>query len=137
VYNGNGINHEDNNTAKDGAATVKIPLNANTTVGFSEEAGNFVAATPGSSFQLSAAGVEMQYIRKRGFFKMEVLAGRNLGADIWGGYIGGHYYTGLYGGPFFRFDTFDPNLNAPGDLWRRYAMGWYKDLTGRTRIPGE
>jgi hypothetical protein len=137
VYNGNGINHDDNNTAKDGAATLKIPLNASTTVGFSFEDGNFVPATPGPAFQRAAAGMEMQYIRKRGFFKMEVLAGRNLGHDIWGGYVGGHYYTGVYGGPFFRFDTFDPNLSAAGDLWRRYAMGWYKDLTTHVRVTGE
>jgi hypothetical protein len=137
VYNGNGINRLDNNTNKDVAATIKVPLDRHNTIGLSAAAGDFTPAGGGPSLAREVAGIEHQFIARRLKTKMEALAGRDMGANIWGGYAGAQYYTGRFGGPFARYDLFDPNLDAPHDLFRRLAFGWWKDLTKSVRITGE
>ena len=85
VYNGNGINHEDNNNNKDVAGTVKFPLDQHNTVGLSAERGDFKPSDAAPTFKREAAGIDYQYVSKRFFIKMEALAGRNLRHDIFSG----------------------------------------------------
>jgi hypothetical protein len=137
VYNGNGVNREDNNTAKNAVGTIKVPLSKEHVVGVSALAGSFRPADPGPSFVRNALGMEHRFTSGRFFTKMEWLVGRNQGSDLWGGYAGGHYDTGRWGGPFLRYDLMDRDLHAPNDMWQRLAMGWYRDFNKHIRLTGE
>ncbi len=141
VYNGNGINRMDNNDAKNVAATVKAPVGDHHVFGLSGTYGNF---RPGNNFSSikrtrirELYGGEYRFSSGRFFAYTEIAAGKNQGSPIWGGYAGARYNTGHLGGPFARYDLFDPNRDTAGDTFRRLALGWWKDVTANVRLTAE
>lgn len=134
VYNGNGINRSDNNNRKNVTGMVRVPFGHHT-LGFSGLSGDFKNGAVTTA--RNALGMDHEYINHRFFTKSELIGGRDAGAKVWGGYVAARYNTGKYGGPFGRYDVYDPNLNAPNDMWRRMAMGWWDDITPLVRLTGE
>jgi hypothetical protein len=118
------------------AGTVKVPLDARHTVGFSAIAGR-IDPVGAPSFTRAVGDIEHQY--RSGHFrtKAELLGGTEGGVGIWGGYAGAHYETGRPGVAFTRYDVFNSNVERADNLFRRLALGWFKDLTRMTRVTVE
>jgi hypothetical protein len=85
----------------------------------------------------NAAGSEHPLVSKRFVPKMEAVVGRDQGSPVWGAYAGARYLFGRPGGLFARYDVYDPDRDASGNLWRRLALGWWKDLNPHLRITAE
>jgi hypothetical protein len=136
VYNGSGLNHQDNDESKTLAATVRLPLGGHNTIGFSGLSGTF-SPSVGHTDVRQAGNFDWESYWGRFRTQAEVMAGRNLGHDINGGYGQLEYQTGMPGSFFVRYDWFDPNDEAGHDYWKRYSFGWYKDFTKNIRLTAE
>jgi hypothetical protein len=118
------------------AGTVKVPLGGGHTAGFSANAGRIdQAGTPG--FTRAVGGIEHEFRARHLATKAELLGGTDEGVGIWGGYAGGRYEMGRPGVAFARYDLFNSDVEKPDNLFRRLALGWYKEVTRTTRVTVE
>jgi hypothetical protein len=143
VVDGDGVNRSDGDPDKSAAARVEAPVGRHQVVGASLYTGTGTTARPAPqqnefrSRDRQAVGVEHRLELGHFSTQLEYVWARAFGADLNGGYGQLLYNTGRSGNVFVRYDLFEPNTHASGDLWHRTGFGWYRDFTRQFRLTAE
>jgi hypothetical protein len=133
IFNGTGINANDNNDRKNVMARVDFPV-ANGTVALSSyvgKDGDGLAAT-----DQDRHGVSAQLAWRKAEFMGEFVTGKDRGHDVRGWYAQiGHPLAGDRPNLLFaKFDTYDENRDASNDLFKRWSLGYWYQLDSATRL---
>jgi hypothetical protein len=125
VFNGTGINANDNNDRKNVMARINVPVpNGSVALsGYVGENGEGVAATDQNRFGVSArlkwpGGAE---------FMGEAVSGEDRGADVRGWYaqIGHPVCKKRPDLLFAKYDQYDENTDVADDAFRRWSLGYW------------
>jgi hypothetical protein len=134
IVNGNGLNKADNNQHKDVLVREVIPLNAGS-LALAYYTGKFTTGAPpvttvrtrltaGADLNFDPVGVRAEYVR-----------GRDLGADVSGGYLRLSGKVGKKGDiAFAKYDLYDENTDVPDTTFRRLTIGYVQKFDAQTRL---
>lgn len=133
VFNGTGINASDNNDRKNVMARVDFPLSNGTLAlsGYLGEDGEGAAATDqdryGVSTRLKCGETECMG---------EFVTGSDNGHDVEGWYaqVGHPICRGRPDLLFAKYDQYDEDTDVPGDLFKRWSLGYWYELDPATRL---
>jgi hypothetical protein len=134
IFNGTGINASDNNDRKNLMARVDMPVKNGSVAlsGYVGETGEGVSATDQNRYGASArfkwpCGTE---------FLGEVVTGQDGGNDVRGWYAQvGHSLSDEQPDLLFvKYDRYDENCDAPDDLFRRWCLGYWREINPATRL---
>lgn len=140
VFNGNGSGRRDNNGTKDLGLRVARTFEWGS-LGASGYTGRFTRAVTagGATTNVTTAkdryGLDLLARVGRAELRSEVIAGKDLGASVRGGYLQAAYRLSRPTGyPFVKLDWYDPNRHAGGDYYSRWTLGYAHQLGPNTRV---
>jgi hypothetical protein len=139
ALNGSGINGRDNNNAKDYLAHAEIPIGKTTSLGVSGYTGKFTTVAANGArtdTDRDFLGANVQAILGPVELHGEYVSGKNLGANIDGGYLQAALPTSRTPGgtPFLKYDWYDPNHSKAKDSFSRWTLGYAFELDKATRL---
>lgn len=140
--NGAGANTADNNDNKDVVARLRVPI-GNTPPEKSTEADSVYTAYLNGELTDSKTSVTTDKTFVGGgiskvfgpvWLRGEAIAGKQLGHDILGWYAHAAYeILGTSGTVFARYERFDENRDASGDLFKNLTLGYKHQVDPKTR----
>jgi len=134
VYNGTGINASDNNKRKNVMARVDVPVKNGSVAlsGYVGENGEDEAATDQNRYGASArfswpGGTE---------FMGEFVTGQDRGSDVSGWYaqVAHPVCKTKPNLLFVKYDQYDENTDASGDLFKRWSLGYWWEPMAAARL---
>ncbi len=133
IFNGTGINASDNNRRKNVMGRAKFPVRGGSVAlsAYVGKDGEGPAATRQDRYGLSA-NVGLGPARLIG----ECVTGRDRGRDIRGWYaqLGAPTRAGRPDLLFAKYDAYDEDADLAGNLFRRWSLGYLRDLDPATRL---
>ncbi len=133
IFNGTGINASDNNDRKNVMARVDFPVRDGSVAvsGYVGEDDEGVDATDQERYGVSArlGQGQVQWLA-------EYVTGKDGGYDVQGWYAQvGHPLSKVRPDLLFvKYDQYDENTDGPGDLFRRWSVGYWRQLDKATRL---
>ena len=128
VFNGEGINVADSNSAKSTSGRIIVHLVKGLDIGASYYSGwdkfTIGKGFPAINQNRSRYGFELNYEVKRFYFRGEYLQGKDAGITREGWYLqSGYYVIPANVQVLLKYDVYDPNKSKTGDISSRYIVG--------------
>jgi len=132
LFNGTGINANDDNSRKDPVARLRIPFHGGSAALSYYDGRNDSGDAAGERDRL---GIGVQAEWRQFSFMGELVKGEDRGADVAGWYAQlGYRLPANRGMIFIKPDWFDEDRDLPNDSFRRTTIGYLHDLDARTRL---
>jgi hypothetical protein len=131
VFNGTGINENDDNDRKDPVASVTLPFRSGSAALSYYNGRNGNGAT---DEQRNRLGGGLKIDSRQIAFVGEYVSGTNRGADVAGWYAQIGYRLPQSGLVFVKYDQYDENVALPGDFFKRTTIGWFRNYTPSIRL---
>jgi hypothetical protein len=134
LFNGTGINTEDNNSRKNPMIRLKWPTSTGS-VALSAYRGTDGEGPSATRQDRYGIGAELGWPDGTEFVG-EYVRGKNLGADVEGWYaqVGRPIRRDLRDLAFLKYDVYDEDLDAPNDRFKRWSLGYWWDPQPPVRV---
>jgi hypothetical protein len=133
IFNGTGINADDNNDRKNVMARVNLPIRSGEVAlsGYTGENGEGATAT-----RQDRTGLSARYRWSETQFLGEFVAGNDKGHKVrgWYGQVGHPIGSGRPSLLFAKYDQYDENRSKADDMFKRWSLGYWYDLDKATRL---
>lgn len=131
VFNGTGVNANDDNDRKDPVASVTLPIHLGSVV-FSYYAGANGNGAERMIRDRLGAGLKINF--QRVAFVGEYVSGTDRHADVAGWYAQIGYNLPQSSMVFVKYDQYDEDTHRPNDFFKRTTIGWFRNYSPKMRL---